>query len=933
MGVRIFTALISICTFLPATDALAGPCDAYFPFENSLADASGNGYDGRMIGPDGTDAKPEFVPGKIGTALHFTGKSAMRALLDLHFDRCPQVTFTAWIRIVSNERTGTQYMVSTGGGSGPGLQFNGQYLKLEGTGNGLSYRDALRDRNEWYFVAGAYDYTAGKYTLYFRDRPVEGTLSENLYKPEDALWVGGFNDKLSYPVQDGYIDDLRIIGRTLDAAEIDKIRQAATTGGVVPMDTAEGQACNAPGECPAGTYCAFDRTCHPERHLPLQTIEIPTVNAPVRPLETGAVAGATAGSVIQSESASSPEGLPDPRPDPATAGLTMPDDLPDPGIDEAQQLAQEKYEEDLKKQYQQSFGPRNRAQVALGSNWQAAYASTPTRYVSGPGHVADGLDPLDKSMQQWLNSGRKIREVVWIKGSDTIVAIADDGSYKMGQYRIWDSTDPNYVKAGRKLINRLWVLKSDGLPVDVVDARGDDFIVISGTEVFSDGAPQAAVDWIKSELDAGVQVTAIAMMNGDAWIAVSDRAIGKGGMNRAHWGWNLVADLEALRNAGERIEDISNGAGSVSDVWMIATDKRVELFGYQSCRSHATFGSNVDSLLPREWACEFANKNCLADFPSWSEQDMGSGTDENTWLVNLLVTVGVRDYEGEDKQDLDCYLADNLRIAERVFGSNPALKFRVKTRHLTYLDGANLYEVWFSDSSQYRQYMDDHFDVMAKSKTEGYYQMLISENICVGYNDDGSRDCDIGGISGFPHVVRPFKRKHGIIMEYPDSRGWVMAHEIGHYLGLIHTFSTDGGGAGECNEPYDPDGLDNSRCASCRGTLNAAGTRCNGTYNVMDYCGGDDDDAVLNSCQIARAAKQRERYMTNDGATNYFDMKGRLGEAYCASDSDCLDDEYCNEGVFTLGRNVCKDKLNNGAICVRSGQCESGRCSAGFCSN
>jgi len=291
----------------------------------------------------------------------------------------------------------------------------------------------------------------------------------------------------------------------------------------------------------------------------------------------------------------------------------------------------------------------------------------------------------------------------------------------------------------------------------------------------------------------------------------------------------------------------------------------------------------------------------------------------------------VSDYAGEDKEDVDCYLAENLRIAESVFGSTPALKFRIQTRHLTSLFGKNLSEIKFEDEKEYRQYMDAHFDVMAKSKTSGYYQMLLTENICVGYNNDGTRDCDIAGISGLPHVVKPFDRKHGIIMEYPDERSWVFAHELGHYLGLIHTFQESGGGAGKCNEPYDPQGKDESRCASCRGTLSADGLSCDGTYNVMDYCDGDDEDAVLNSCQIERAAKQRERYMTNDGATNYFDMKGRLGEAYCNVDSHCPDGEYCNEGVFTVGRNVCKARLSKGALCGRSGQCESRRCSGGFC--
>ena len=61
------------------------------------------------------------------------------------------------------------------------------------------------------------------------------------------------------------------------------------------------------------------------------------------------------------------------------------------------------------------------------------------------------------------------------------------------------------------------------------------------------------------------------------------------------------------------------------------------------------------------------------------------------------------------------------------------------------------------------------------------------------------------------------------------------------------------------------------------------------------------------------------------------EMKGRQGEPYCEVDSDCLDDEYCNTGVLTIGRNVCKATLPSGAACTRGGQCESGKCPLLIC--
>ena len=56
--------LLSIPAF-----AQAGPCDALFRFDGSLADSGGNGFAGQMIGPKGAPATPQFVEGKFGHAI------------------------------------------------------------------------------------------------------------------------------------------------------------------------------------------------------------------------------------------------------------------------------------------------------------------------------------------------------------------------------------------------------------------------------------------------------------------------------------------------------------------------------------------------------------------------------------------------------------------------------------------------------------------------------------------------------------------------------------------------------------------------------------------------------------------------------------------------------------------------------------------------
>ena len=210
---------------LPAAEAIAqSRCDAYFPFDGNLRDVGGNGYHGTMIGAGGGAGKVSYGEGRFGQALKLDGTGAMRALMDLHYESCPQVSFTAWINFTGSQASGTKYVVSTGGGSGPGFRFSGSTLVLNGSGNGIPRRDGIRPQGNWTFVAGVYDYTKGEYTLYVRSRSETRALGGTLYDPEDSLWVGAFNDRGSYAAGDLMVDDLRIYGRTLSAEEIGTIR-------------------------------------------------------------------------------------------------------------------------------------------------------------------------------------------------------------------------------------------------------------------------------------------------------------------------------------------------------------------------------------------------------------------------------------------------------------------------------------------------------------------------------------------------------------------------------------------------------------------------------------------------------------------------------------------------------------------------------------
>lgn len=230
-----FRGLAALASLLVAGTAQAqSSCDAWYRFDRDLSDASGNGYEGTMFGRDGAAAEPGFGAGISGQALHLDGAAALRAYLDLHYDSCPQVTLTAWVRIDSKNPEETAYVLSTGV-PGIGLYYSGRSVVLTGSGNGLSHREGLRDDRAWFFVAGVYDFDAGTYRLYFRNRIREGSLPSKPREPEDVIYIGTRGDSLANTARDLYLDEVRIFGRALSD---EQVRQVAARVSGQPWLTA-----------------------------------------------------------------------------------------------------------------------------------------------------------------------------------------------------------------------------------------------------------------------------------------------------------------------------------------------------------------------------------------------------------------------------------------------------------------------------------------------------------------------------------------------------------------------------------------------------------------------------------------------------------------------------------------------------------------------
>lgn len=313
--------------------------------------------------------------------------------------------------------------------------------------------------------------------------------------------------------------------------------------------------------------------------------------------------------------------------------------------------------------------------------------------------------------------------------------------------------------------------------------------------------------------------------------------------------------------------------------------------------------------------------------------------------LNLLFVNGTA---GRSNDDLESTIKTWVDEAERQYRTRPALKISYTIEKRTSAAGRSLAKLSFDSPAAFGGFMDDHFDNYARSETDGHLTLLVGDQLCIT-NLVGKRSC-WGGMAFFPHDVNPFNRKRGIwLSQTGDSR--LLAHELGHFFSLKHTFEPYFGLNKQCNKDFGKKNLFNpslGHCNSCTGTISVRGSGANqyyvcenGTSNVMDYCTSLEISGAaqttgpetLNVCQQERAATQREQYLTGDGHVSYLKLAGLRGGGTCTADTQCHGDEYCTAGILDLTRNHCKDKKAHGATCTNKRQCASGRCSWGFCAD
>ncbi len=231
VGLVVLSTLAAAAGAVAASDDTVGLA-AYFPFDGSAGEASGVKIFGQLVTAGGiaSDSNPEYVDGRFGNAIRFSGDAALRIPLDLHPDAYPQLTITAWVFLEDVGDEGDA-ILSTGEGDGAALRRSGRALEAKAGSDLLGAENALSP-SRWNFIAGVWDYESGTARLHWRTRSVEGVIGgEELVPPEADIWLGAINDTLAEAADNLRIDELRIYARALEPEEISVVRDSAALKG------------------------------------------------------------------------------------------------------------------------------------------------------------------------------------------------------------------------------------------------------------------------------------------------------------------------------------------------------------------------------------------------------------------------------------------------------------------------------------------------------------------------------------------------------------------------------------------------------------------------------------------------------------------------------------------------------------------------------
>jgi len=216
-------------------DSLKVGLIAYYPFNNSGVDESGNGNNGYVYNITSVadrNGKPNF-------AYHFDGTTSYITVPDNAALRLANtdITLSTWIKLDAyGSSFGYNILTkhTTGSNNGWAWGITGAAATTKGVvtyGPGglsvLATGTSVIPLNQWHMVTSVYKLAGQQLTIY-----VDGTLntvSNNILSPNPAIITGLYigRDDPSVPTNgyflQGALDDLRIYGRALTATEVKKL--------------------------------------------------------------------------------------------------------------------------------------------------------------------------------------------------------------------------------------------------------------------------------------------------------------------------------------------------------------------------------------------------------------------------------------------------------------------------------------------------------------------------------------------------------------------------------------------------------------------------------------------------------------------------------------------------------------------------------------
>ena len=191
----------------------------------TVADASGNGNTGTIVGATWTNA------GRYGRALSFNGTSSYVNLRNRASLRLTgSMTWSAWVRATANPENDGQIIAKSDGSAGWQLKSSpatgphtfGVAVSGNSSSHTRRYSRTVRSLNTWYHIAGVYNAAARTLDIYVNgvldNGVLRGTIPSSQYNQDLDVYIGRKSGRGNY--FNGIIDQVRIYNRALSAAEI-----------------------------------------------------------------------------------------------------------------------------------------------------------------------------------------------------------------------------------------------------------------------------------------------------------------------------------------------------------------------------------------------------------------------------------------------------------------------------------------------------------------------------------------------------------------------------------------------------------------------------------------------------------------------------------------------------------------------------------------